>query len=127
MNRIENFTEKEEDSHRMQSIIRKIRELEEIVRASSPQFTPTIPKGYTPARWQLALQSFNKRYPILKSRDYFSPSQINLKSSPSSSSSGPVPLSAESTGESDTTMEIEMGPEWELKCAQRELEKLLNK
>lgn len=116
--------EKEKDSHRLLSLLRKIRELEEVVNITSTttslsQLTPNIPKGYTPARWQLALQSFNRRYPILKSRDYFSSS---------SSSSQQIKLNLSTLKEEiEPEFEIEMGPEWELKCAQKELENLLNK
>lgn len=94
---------------KIQNLIKRIKELQEIVSSSAPKFSQDIPTGYTAARWQLALQSFNERLPVLKSRNYFS---------------------QPSTDESATTNNeffIEFGPEWDLKCAQKELEELLNK
>lgn len=91
-----------------QELLTRIRELEEICAASLPPLSTEIPVGYTPARWQLALQSFNERLPVLQARNYFNRGNGN---------------EAE-IDDSDFEIEIEMGPEWELKCAQRELEKL---
>ena len=92
-----------------QNLLKRIRELEEICTASLPHLSTEIPVGYTPARWQLALQSFNERLTDLKSRNYFN------SHSQSSMMDG-----------DEADFDIEMGPEWELKCAQKELEELLN-
>ena len=87
-----------------QNLLKRIRELEEICLASRPVLSTEIPVGYTPARWQLALQSFHERLPAFKSANYFNNSDC---------------------GEAEE-FDIEMGPEWELKCAQRELEELIS-
>lgn len=90
-----------------QNLLKRIRELEEICSASLPILSTEIPVGYTPARWQSALQSFTERLPEFK-RNYLP--QINTVT----------------TEEIEDDFDIEMGPEWELKCAQRELEQLLS-
>ena len=100
---------------KLQNLIKRIKELQEIVSASKPKLSQEIPTGYTTTRWQLALQSFNERLPALKSRNFF-----NLRS-----------MEKSSEQENAETIEeeflIEFGPEWDLKCAQNELEDLLNK
>jgi hypothetical protein len=99
------------DLKNIQNLIKRIKELKEIVSESKPKLSQEIPPtGYTATRWQLALQSFNERLPVLKSRNY-----LNFRS---------VTNGEEGGGEEFL---IEFGPEWDLKCAQNELEKLLNK
>lgn len=90
---------------KLQGLMKRIKELEEIVSASEPKLTQEIPVGYTAARWQLALQSFNERLPALK--NLFRNKTKNLDAE-------------------DGEFEIEFGPEWDLKCAQMELKELLN-
>lgn len=98
-----------EDNQRLQSVLKRTRELQEIVTASIPVISQEIPVGYTPARWQLALQSFSERLPFLKSRNLFPNSNGVVKE------------------DEDPLFEIEFGPEWDLKCALKELDELLNK
>ena len=92
----------QEELAKAQILLKRIRELEEICAASLPILSTEIPAGYTPARWQLALQSFSERLPSFNRR-----SNLNLD-------------------DGDPEFDVEMGPEWELKCAKRELEELLN-
>lgn len=94
---------------RARILLKRIRELEEICAASLPILSTEIPVGYTPARWQLALQSFNERLPAFKEQF---PRSKDLKK---------IEIGVE-----DEEFDIEMGPEWELKCAQKELDELLN-
>ena len=102
---------------KLQNLIKRIKELQEIVSASKPKLSQEIPTGYTATRWQLALQSFNERLPALKSRNFFS-----LRSMEKSSET-----ESENTEIIDDEFLIDFGPEWDLKCAQYELEDLLNK
>lgn len=95
----------------VQDLLKKIKDLQEIVDNSAPIFSQDIPAGYTPSRWQLALQSFQERLPQLKERKF-------LRSSSASS---------DVSRKEDSGVEIEFGPEWDLKCAKKELEDLLNK
>jgi hypothetical protein len=103
------------DDFKLQSLLKRVKELQEIVSASKPKLSQEIPIGYTAARWQLALQSFNERLPALKARNFFSPRPKE-----------PENLEEDSAA-IDDDFEIEFGPEWDLKCAQKELEELLNK
>lgn len=92
---------------KIQNLIKRIKELKEIVSSSKPKLSQEIPIGYTATCWQLALQSFNERLTVLQSKNCF-----NKK--------------AEQSEKSEEFL-IEFGPEWELKCSQNELEELLNK
>ena len=96
---------------KLQSLIKRIKELQEIVSTSKPKLSQEIPVGYTPARWQLALQSFNERLPVLKAKNFFRLG--NAESAENSTF--------------DAEFQIEFGPEWDLKCAKKELAELLNK
>ena len=104
------------DDFKLQTLLKRVKELQEIVLASKPKLSQEIPVGYTATRWQLALESFNERLPALKSKNFFA-----LK---------PKELGANLEKDSaaiEADFEIEFGPEWDLKCAQKELEELLNK
>lgn len=85
-------------------LLKRIRDLKEIVDNSAPTLSQDIPVGYTPARWNLALQSFDSRLQHLKACGLF----------------------PDNTGNNISGDVVEFGPEWELKCAQRDLEELLN-
>lgn len=99
---------------KLQTLLKRIKELQEIVDASNLPVpsTSSIPAGYTPARWNLALQSFTERLPNFKSRNFLR-------------NDSAITEGCQDLDFSD--FEIEFGPEWDLKCAQRELEELLNK
>lgn len=97
--------DKDDKMRRARILLKRIRELEEICAASLPVLSTEIPVGYTPARWQLALQSFNERLPAFKEQ---------------------FPgFNSVDDEEVEVEFDIEMGPEWELKCAQKELDELL--
>lgn len=91
-------------------LLKRIRELKEIVEKDQPILSQQVPVGYTPARWNLALQSFNSRLPHLK--------KLGLLPNKSTDS--------EPVNDVQVDELIQFGPEWELKCAQRELEELIN-
>lgn len=98
-------------SERELKLLKRIRELKEIVDNSAPVFSQEIPVGFTPARWHLALQNYDSRLAFLKSQKLL----LNSVSSDDTN-----------VDSVDDGVEIEFGPEWELKCAQKELEDLLN-
>ena len=106
-----------EETETLQNLLKRVRELQEIVTASQPILSQSqeVPVGYTSARWQLALQSFNERLASLKERN---PAFLRQPSSTHAHTQTP---------NDDENFEVEFGPEWDLKCAQNELNELLNK
>ena len=95
---------------KVQSLLKRIRELKEICNEDSNEksledLNQIPPAGYTPARWQLALQSFSER--LQKRNNHANKSNKNHQNN------------------GDETDWIKFGPEWDLKCAQLELENLL--
>lgn len=106
MNTPNSYTENGE----IKLLLNKIKQLQEVVNGSGPSFSDTPPAGYTLARWQLALQSFNERFPAFRA-NYLAKDRNEMMMVDSD----------------DAEFDVKFGPEWELKCAQKELEHLLNK
>lgn len=99
------------DDLKVQGLLQRIRDLKEICDAENLESDEAAPPvGYTPARWQLAMQSFSLRWPSRKT--------YNKRKSE-------VDNSANSAGVVDEADLVQFGPEWDLKCAQLELEELL--
>lgn len=103
----------DEHSRKLQILLNKIRELEHLLKNQQAELfgNTKIPPEYTPIQWQAALQHFNDRFDESVRRKLFFPDRLDDEK---------LELTEE-----DEHFIIPMGPEWELKCAQEELEKLL--
>jgi hypothetical protein len=104
------------------NLLDRIRSLQATIQSQNDKITSDCnipPTGFTAARWNLALQSFNERFSLRRKREIIIEEQVEEERTKTENEH------RELLPQQDNEFMVPFGPEWELQEAMRELETLL--